>query len=182
MKNQAGNEMTPDPESKSSGNTVSISTTRFGDVEVSEQLLIEFPNGLIGFETFTRYVILENKTPGPFKWLQCVDEPDLAFVVTEPEAFFENYDVPVTEDVLSRIELTDVGAGVLLALVTTSRKSASVTVNLQGPILFNPEKQLACQLALQTSEYGTQHPIPLEGPLEEETKDQKNITLEEEAC
>jgi flagellar assembly factor FliW len=173
------NEVT-DGAGDSSGKTVKISTSRFGVLEVSEEIILDFPFGIIGFEKFTRFVILEGPRPGPFKWLQCVGEPELAFVITEPEAFFEDYDVSVTPETLESVKLLDVEKGIVLAIVTVSRQPAGVFANLQGPILLNPEARIARQVVLQVEGYGTRHPLPLR----QETDDQveKDITFEGEAC
>ena len=42
-----------------------------------------------------------------FFWLQAVDEPSLAFVVTDPTLFFKDYQVPLREEVSQELQLAD---------------------------------------------------------------------------
>ena len=64
-----------------------IDTVRFGEVEVEENRVIHFVEPILGFEKSLRYVILDHAEDSPFKWLQSADEPELAFVVTNPKFF-----------------------------------------------------------------------------------------------
>ena len=61
-----------------------IETTRFGRLDVDDERIINFGRGLLGFPDHTRYALIQTGTENYFFWLQCVDEPSLAFVVTDP--------------------------------------------------------------------------------------------------
>jgi len=69
-----------------------IATTRFGRLEVNEERIISFPKGLLGFPQYQRYALIQTGEENYFFWLQSVDEPTLAFVVTDPAIFFKDYD------------------------------------------------------------------------------------------
>ena len=56
-----------------------ISTTRFGDLEIDESQVFEFPMGLLGFADQKKYIIVDHSDDSPFKWLQCVTEPELVY-------------------------------------------------------------------------------------------------------
>lgn len=66
-------------------------STRFGTFEVSDDTLLVFPSGILGFPDWTKYVLLDHDTDAPFKWLQCVEEPQLAFVILDPALFKPDY-------------------------------------------------------------------------------------------
>jgi len=54
--------------------------TRFGQVDIDPQTVLEFPQGLPGFEQFTRYKLLHEDKPNPqVMWLQSLDDADLMF-------------------------------------------------------------------------------------------------------
>ena len=61
-----------------------VRTTRFGVVEIAEDRVITFPKGLLGFGQMKRYCLLEPGNDACFFWLQSLDDPTLAFVVTDP--------------------------------------------------------------------------------------------------
>ena len=102
---------------------------------------------------------MENEAPGPFKWLQAVDFPEFAFVITEPSQFFENYDVPVTPEVLESLNLKSPEDGLILLILTVSEKMRSITANLQGPIVINPELMIGRQIVLQVPGYTTRYSL-----------------------
>src|SRR5689334_803712 len=68
-----------------------VHTTRFGLIEVDEELVITFTEGLIGFENCTRYLVVSQGDNTAFRWLQSLDSPPVAFPVVEPGALRPDY-------------------------------------------------------------------------------------------
>ena len=56
-----------------------VATTRFGEVEVPDDTLITFPEGLPPFEG-KRYILLHREDSPMIEWLQSVEEPDVALM------------------------------------------------------------------------------------------------------
>ena len=71
---------------------VTLHSSRFGDLEIPDEAVIEFPNGLIGLGG-TRYALLARNDDSAFVWLHSLDDPDLAVPVTNPFRFFDNFEV-----------------------------------------------------------------------------------------
>ena len=84
-----------------------IQTTRFGRLTVSEDRVLTFSRGLLGFPERQRYALIQAGEENYFFWLQSVEEPGLAFVVTDPSIFFKTYEVPLKEETLHELEMTD---------------------------------------------------------------------------
>jgi flagellar assembly factor FliW len=63
---------------------ITVPSSRFGDLEVPADSVIEFPAGIIGFPSAKSFIMLEHKPP--FSWLQSTQDTDLAFVVVDGEA------------------------------------------------------------------------------------------------
>ncbi len=61
-----------------------IATDRFGELEAGENSLLHLKNGLIGMPHVKRVLLLEHNDESPFRWLQAVDDPKLAFPVLDP--------------------------------------------------------------------------------------------------
>lgn len=81
-----------------------IKTSRFGEIEIEENQIINFPSGLIGFSEDRRFVIREDEAASPFRWLQAVDNQALAFVMIEPHVSVSNYELELTKDNLRKTE------------------------------------------------------------------------------
>ena len=82
-----------------------IQTSRFGVVEITEQDVIDFPEGLLGFNDLRKFVLLDDPNDEIFAWLQSCEEPGLAFPVLEPELFTANYVVGLSKFDLASIQL-----------------------------------------------------------------------------
>ena len=65
--------------------------TRFGEMEINENDIIKFPNGIYGFEDTKEYVILKMEKDSPFIWMQSIKDDDLAFVLIDPRIFTNDY-------------------------------------------------------------------------------------------
>jgi flagellar assembly factor FliW len=134
-------------------------TTRFGSVEIDDDRIIEMPDGMLGFAE-RRFILLSPDNNGRFFWFQSVDNPALAFVVTDPTAFVPGYEVTLTPDEYDRLKLDQESAEIILLVVTTiPREAKDITINLQGPIVVNPEKMTAKQIVLENGKYGIRHPL-----------------------
>ena len=137
-----------------------IKTTRFGDIEIDENLIITLPEGILGFEDIKRYIILDHfDKESPFKWLQSVEDPSLAFVITDPLIFVPDYKAKVSKEEIKSIELSDAGKAIIVVIVNIKRDHSEITINLQGPIVINAEKKLAKQIVIRESDYSVRHVI-----------------------
>ncbi len=159
MKTSQGGESREQGATEGGGSTIVFETTRFGAVEVPDDKVIRFPDGLLGFPEQQRYVLVQNPSGGPFQWLQSVDEPALAFVAAEPGHFFENYAVPASSEELRALCLESMEDAVVLVLLVVPPDPSRITANLQGPLLINPDARVGRQLVLQVPEYTTRHAI-----------------------
>ncbi len=138
-----------------------VKTTRFGTLDVAEQDLLVFPEGLVGFSGKKRFVIFSKENNHPFFWLQSVDDPKLAFVICDPAIFFPNYRISARKTELSAIGGSDPEELIICAIVSISREPFTMCANLQGPLVINTESRKAKQLVLVEGNYGTRHPIPI---------------------
>lgn len=134
-----------------------VATVRFGVLKVPESEQLDFGRGLLGFEHLKRFVHVEIDAEQPFGWLQSLDDPQVAFVVSNPALFFPEYKVE-----LDPRELGDVRPGpnerlLVLGICTLAESPALVTMNLQGPVVINQATRRGKQLVLNHSGYGTQH-------------------------
>jgi flagellar assembly factor FliW len=134
-------------------------SARLGSFEVPEENVLTFPAGLLGFRDHVRYVILDHDTDAPFKWLQSLDDPDLAFVIMDPVDCADKYAVDVTPEALAEIKSIDSNdLSIAVILTIPSADPASVTANLRGPLVMNSRTRLGKQLVLADN-YPTRHPV-----------------------
>jgi len=136
-----------------------IETTRFGPLDTSEDDLITFPEGIIGYPDRKRFVLLQNSPEDPFCWLQSTEDPALAFVVADPTRFVPDYTVKVPPEEVSPISLAGVGdARILVFVVIPAENPLETHLNLRGPVVINTANRLARQLVL-SEEYPLRHTL-----------------------
>src|SRR5580692_6293957 len=123
-----------------------IQTSRFGVLSVDDERVMTFPRGLLGFPSHTRFALIQTGQENYFFWLQSVDDANLAFVVCDPSIFFKDYDVPLREETITDLEMTDTNFAQVF--VICNRVGEWLTGNLLGPILVNAANRLAQQVVL----------------------------------
>jgi len=137
--------------------TMKIKTTRFGELEVAEDLIIHMTKPVLGFEQVRKYVIVETEDFEPFKWLQSIEEPDLAFVIVNPLLFFPDYTIEVNPKEIEELKVESPSHIITYSVVTIPPDWTRMTANLQGPILINTRSNLGKQLVLVNSKHGIRH-------------------------
>lgn len=135
-----------------------VTTTRFGEVEYTDADTIHFPDGILGFPNCPTFLVIQHKEGSPFRWLQCVEEPSLAFLVTDPGNYLVDYAPDVREDQLASIEMNADTARLVLTIVTIPKGNPDgMTINLAGPIVVNLENRKAKQLVLDHPGYSIKY-------------------------
>ena len=139
-----------------------IYTKRFGEIEIEEEKIIHFPHGILGFPDTKKYIVLNhlNKPDIPFKWLQAVDNPDLAFVITDPMLFYPDYAPVINQQDLKELGIINLPDRGIIAIVTIPQGDPEkMTANLQGPIVVNLMTREAKQVVLTGEEYQVRSPL-----------------------
>jgi flagellar assembly factor FliW len=134
-----------------------IDSTRFGRLLVDDERVMTFPQGLLGFPDHARFALIQTGEDNYFFWLQSVDEPSLAFVVTDPTIFFKDYQVPVRDETRNDLRLED--ETLLQVFVICNKVGDWLTGNLLGPILVNAANRLAQQVVLTEKKWTTRQPL-----------------------
>ena len=134
-----------------------VRTTRFGVIEIAEDRVITFPKGLLGFPGQKRYCLLEPGDDACFFWLQSLDEPSLAFVVTDPSLFVQDYSVPIRKEQMSDLGLEKLDDAQVFCIV--NKLEDQLTGNLQGPLVINTLGRVGEQMVLAEKRWTTRHPL-----------------------
>ncbi|MFJ9463531.1 flagellar assembly protein FliW [Viridibacillus arvi] len=144
---------------------MNINTKFLGSVEIKEEDIIKFEEGIPGFEGVGKFIILPLEKESPFAILQSIEQVEVGFVVAFPFLFKKNYafDLPKSDKVSLKAEVeSDI---VTYTIVTLKEPFESSTLNLLAPVLINIKEKIGKQIVLQDNEkYALRHPIgTLEG-------------------
>jgi flagellar assembly factor FliW len=119
-----------------------------------------FPAGVLGFANCRRYM-MERFCPtdgseSPFFVLRAVDK-SLEFPLIHPVSLALDYRFHVSDEVLVALEANSREQLVPMLIVTVRDRLEEMTVNLQGPLVFNP---IACRgMQLVVEDYPLRHPL-----------------------
>ena len=137
---------------------MNIVTTRFGLVQVPDSDFFRIPEGLVGFRSYTQFVLLPDPVVVGLSWLQCVTAPELAFGLIPPPLAVSDYRIELRPGDRAALEL-DEERSALIYVILNRGEGGGLTANLQGPLVFNPIRRLGRQLVLTSSRFAVKYPL-----------------------
>ena len=136
-----------------------IETTRFGEIDVADEKIINFKDGLIGLEELTAFALISSEETWPFYWLQAVDDAGLALCVINPFTILPDYAPNVPQLALDELGIKEDSDVLLLTVAVVPQEVTKMTTNLAAPILINNVNNSASQVVLDTRDHELRHPI-----------------------
>lgn len=163
-----------------------LNTRHFGEIEIDEKNIISFDEGIPGFNHVRKFVIIDTENIGdgeadskqvkknsgddnekngcsaslessPFKWLQCVDDPDLAFAIVNPFMIKPDYEIELSSEVIETLEIEKEEDVALYAIVVVPEDITKMTMNLRAPVVINVKNKKGVQTILNTEKYSVRH-------------------------
>jgi flagellar assembly factor FliW len=136
---------------------VIIKTGRFGQLTVGDDETIHVPQGILGFPDYKKYCLVDPGDETLILWLQCLDNPDVAFPVLEPKIFRPDYAARLSAAELRELKLENINQSAVFSILTISEDVTLMTANLKAPLVINLKQQVAKQVVLQENEYSIKH-------------------------
>lgn len=137
-----------------------IKTTNFGEIQIEEDKIIEFKEGLPAFEDEKKFVIILNEDEdNPFHFLQSTNTPELSFIIINPFEIFKDYDILLPEIATTKLKIENQEDVVVYTLVVVPEDMTKMTTNLLGPIVINQKEKLGKQVILEENKYSTKELI-----------------------
>lgn len=142
-----------------------VNTKNFGFIDISEDKIITFDNGIIGFEDYKKYTLIydadsKEKSDSAIMWLQSMDEPTLALPILKPAYVRPDYAPVVDGELLSclgdNIKDEDL---LIFVTITVPTDITKMTCNLKAPIVIDSETLKGVQLIVDNEEYLVKYPI-----------------------
>ncbi|OIJ22367.1 flagellar assembly protein FliW [Anaerobacillus alkalidiazotrophicus] len=134
-----------------------IQTKYLGEVEINEEKIIHFENGIPSFLDEKKFIILPFGEGTPLYILQSVTTPELGFVIVSPFDFFPDYQVKLSDSTIEALGIEAEADVTLFVILTVQDPFTNTTANLQGPVVINSKKQKGKQISLNDPNYTTKH-------------------------
>lgn len=133
-----------------------VRTKHFGEVELDEDKIIIFDQGILGFTDCKKYAIIYDNESGErpdITWLQNIEEPALAIPIISPFLICPDYNPTVEDELLSSLgEITPENLVVLVS-VTVPSDVYKISANLRAPFVINADTKKGCQVIVENSDY-----------------------------
>ena len=137
-----------------------LDRSRLGVIQVPEDRIIFFRQGLLGFAEFHRYALWAPPDTAPFFLLQCLEHPELALLLAEPSQLGARFKEGRLHPALKELEAqAPEELQVFVTLTIPPGRPAETTANLVSPILINPGPRLGKQVVLESPEFSQKHPL-----------------------
>ncbi|HHV10448.1 MAG TPA: flagellar assembly protein FliW [Clostridiales bacterium] len=133
-----------------------VRTKHFGEIELDEDKVICFENGILGFEELTRYTLLydnDGEERPDISWLQSLEEPALAIPVVNPFLVKQDYNPEVDDELLKPLgDVTDENIVVLVS-VTVPAEVEKTSANMKAPFIINSDTKKGAQIIVENPDY-----------------------------
>lgn len=135
-----------------------VKTKANGIVNVDEKQLVTFPEGLLGFEKYTKFALIDSEYE-PFIWLQSTEESNLAFLMIDPFLICSDYEADIDDSALRNIGVDSAEDIIIMTLVTIPKDASAITANFLGPVVINKKNRKCLQVILNDSRWTTKFDI-----------------------
>ncbi len=136
-----------------------INTPRFKGIQIQPEKIFVFPQGIIGFEAARDFVLIDRGNGNSFLWLQSLKNPDLCFLLIEPEKVIDAYHPELSSQDRIMLEASNGKDVTFLNLVTVDESHENIYINLKSPIAINSEKRIGIQVILEDERYPVRHQL-----------------------
>ncbi len=115
-----------------------IKTFQFGTIDFDPGRIINFPQGIFGFENLKSFLLIKDDD-NLFYWLNSVEQPDIAFPVIGTRIIDEDY--PAENDYEA------------FTIVTLNNDPLKITANLKAPVYISQNKKNGFQKVIDSEKY-----------------------------
>lgn len=121
--------------------------------EVDPGKVITFPQGIPGFETYTKYNIFhKEENNSRVYWLESLDSPKVTFTLVDPTDYGLNYALDLSDEEQELLQADNPGNLAVLLMLSKKEEGkeavASLHANIAGPIVLNLDKRMGIQKVL----------------------------------
>jgi flagellar assembly factor FliW len=136
---------------------VKVNTTRFGELQVNKEDVINFSEGLLGFENLKKFFVVDPGDSTLILWMQSIDDAKVAFPIIEPKIFKPDYVAKLMPADMNSVELENISQAKIYSILTIPSDITQMSANLKAPVVINNEKKIAKQIVLQDSKLNVKH-------------------------
>lgn len=137
-----------------------IKTEKFGEIDIEQERIFKFALPIIGFNNLKEFVVIDINKDSLFKWLQSVEDPNLAFPIVSVFSMNIDYSIDLPDNIVDMLEIKSIDNVLVMNIASIPQDNPQgTTLNLLAPLIFNLENKLAGQVILSGSGYDISFPL-----------------------
>lgn len=136
-----------------------INTKHLGKIEIDENEIVDFEEGIPGFENEKKFVIIPMGLDLPFFTLQSVENQAAAFIVTSPFDIYTTYEFELGKNILEELQIQNEEQVRVYTILAIHGEMEKITANLKAPIVINLEKNIGKQIILENFGYDVRYVV-----------------------
>lgn len=134
--------------------------TKFGEIEIADNEIIYFENGIPGFENLKKFYVYFSKETFPIQWLISLDDLEITFPIIDPLLVRVDYSFDLPKDLVEYLEVNEPEDVKIFTIMTIPHGDPeNITVNLKAPVLISKINNKGIQLILDDEEYHLKHNV-----------------------
>ncbi len=127
-------------------------TRIFGEIDIAEDKLLSFPEGIVGFPDMKVFALIydeEKQDSRNIIWLQSLDEPTFAMPICNPLILKPDYNPMIDDEWIRPIgEITEDNL-MCFTTMTIPKDITKISINLKAPILINADTRKGRQVIVE---------------------------------
>jgi flagellar assembly factor FliW len=118
--------------------------------EIDSGKIITFPEGIPGFEKYTRFTVFHKEENGiNIYWFESLETPSITFTMVDPTVYGLNYEMRLTHEEQRLLDTDDPSSVAVLLILKKNEQpdsiQAGLNANIAGPVLINMRNRIALQ-------------------------------------
>jgi flagellar assembly factor FliW len=136
-----------------------LESRRFGTMQVTEEAVVRFPEGLPGFEELREFLLLSPPGLEPVQFLVSCGDPEISFPILAAHLCLDGYTPELDSSALQAMGVPESSVLAIYAILTFHHECERVTANLRAPVLINPTARIGRQVTLLDCTHSLRHAL-----------------------
>lgn len=139
-----------------------VNTKHFGEIELDEEKIIHFEQGIMGFEEYKNYTLIYDIEEGEnhvISWLQSLDDAALALPVINPYLVKADYDPRVEDELLKPLGEIKEDSLIVFTSLTVPSDVKKMSANLKAPFVINGDTKKGIQVIVENTDYAVKYNV-----------------------
>ncbi|MDF2821732.1 MAG: hypothetical protein K0R15_2173 [Clostridiales bacterium] len=134
-----------------------VNTKHFGIVEIDDNKIINFRNGIFGFNEYKEFAIVYELTDDGeipiINWLQSLEDKNIAIPIMNPISILNEYNPIIEDELINQLGDCNESNVAFYTVINAKKDVEELFTNLKAPIIINTDTFLGVQVMVENDDY-----------------------------